>query len=99
MAEDLFGEAPTQASSGPVGPKGGKHYVKPWGYYMPPGTGPAGETCKTCKHITVKGNCAGRYLKCRRSISKWTGGRKSDILANSPACSGWESRDNSTAEP
>lgn len=84
---DLFGEVPPLGPQ--LGPKGGKHYVKPWGYYMPPGTGPAGETCGTCIHITVKGGTAGRYLKCDRSRAKWTAGRKSDILAGSPACSGW----------
>ena len=88
---DLFGEAPDQPAPGSkLGPQGGKHYVKPWGYFAPPGTGPAGETCKTCAHIAVKGGVAGRYLKCGRARARWTGGRKSDILAGSPACSGWE---------
>lgn len=92
MAEDLFGEAPAQRAKG-IGPQGGKHYVKPWGYFMPPGTGPSGETCKTCKHLTGRGGVAGRYLKCERARSKWTHGRKTDILAGSPACSGWEKPD------
>lgn len=30
----------------------GKHYVQPRGYFYHPGTGPQGETCGTCKHIT-----------------------------------------------
>lgn len=93
MAEDLFGEAPKVMARG-------KHYVKPWGYFMPPGTGPAGEKCGTCLHITIRGGVAGRFLKCRRMEAKWTGGRGTDILSGSPACSGWEAqRDNSTAEP
>jgi len=88
--QDLFGDVPAGTPRGPaLGPKGGKHYVKPWGYFMPPGTGPEGETCGSCMHITVKGNTAGRYLKCMRMQLKWTGGRKSDILSRSPACSGW----------
>lgn len=85
---DLFGEAPAQKG---IGPRGGKNYVKPWGYYMPPGTGPTGETCGTCEHIVYRGNTAGHYLECLRAKAKWTHGRKSDILAGSPACSGWES--------
>lgn len=99
MAElDLFGEVPAGTPRGPaLGPKGGKHYVKPWGYYMPPGTGPEGETCKTCKYIGAKGNVAGRYLKCGRMFAKWTGGRKTDILAGSPACSGWEAQPDPTS--
>jgi hypothetical protein len=98
---DLFGEVPAGTPQGHgLGPKGGKHYVKPWGYYMPPGTGPAGETCRTCKYIGAKGNVAGRYLKCGRMFAKWTGGRKTDILAGSPACSGWEPQpDNSSGQP
>lgn len=92
MSIDLFGdEVPMRPPPrSKLGPKGGKHYVKPWGYFAPPGTGPAGETCKTCAHIVARGNVAGRYLKCLRARGKWTGGRKSDILAGSPACSGWE---------
>jgi hypothetical protein len=90
---DLFGDVPAPVTNSKCGPQGGKHYVKPWGYFAPPGTGPAGEKCKTCKHITVKGGVAGRYLKCRRAKHLWTGGRKSDILAGSPACSGWEKPD------
>ncbi len=90
---DLFGEAPQQPGhripGSKLGPKGGKHYVEPRGYYAPPGTGPAGETCKTCAHIVMRGNVTGRYLKCLRARGKWTGGRKSDILAGSPACIGW----------
>jgi hypothetical protein len=94
VSADLFGEAPEQVVSmrgqRALGPKGGKHYVKPWGYFAPPGTGPAGETCKTCEHLVMRGNVAGRYLKCRRAQAKWTSGRKSDVLAGSPACSAWE---------
>ena len=71
-SRDLFGESPQQpskrASGSKLGPKGGKHYVQPWGYYAPPGTGPVGETCKTCAHICVRGFAAGRYLKCLRDV-------------------------------
>lgn len=82
---DLFGaplpvETPT---------KGKRKTAKPWGYFAPPGTGPAGETCSTCRHLYRK-RMAKTYLKCDRSQAKWTGGRASDILARSPACSGWE---------
>ena len=102
-SRDLFGESPQQpskrASGSKLGPKGGKHYVQPWGYYAPPGTGPVGETCKTCAHICVRGFVAGRYLKCLRARGKWTGGRKSDILAGSPACSGWQPSEQHSDNP
>jgi len=61
----------------------------PRGYARPPGTGPAGETCGTCEHHVIK-RMGKNYHKCARSRGKWTGGRKSDILVRSPACSGFE---------
>ena len=95
MILDLFGDdvpTPTAGSTARprVGPQGGKHYVKPWGYFAPPGTGPKGETCQTCRHCVACGHSSHRYLKCLRAQGKWTHGRKTDILARSPACSGWE---------
>lgn len=64
--------------------------TQPNGYAAPPGTGPAGETCKTCKHI-ARIEYAKTYLKCRANAGRWTGGRATDILAGSPACRLWES--------
>ena len=71
-------------------PKRGEHYIEPRGYFRPPGTGPVGESCGTCKHKTYVSGVAGRYIKCALAQFKWTGGRGSDILAGSPACEGWE---------
>jgi len=34
------------------------------GYAAPPGTGPEGETCRTCEFKTKKPGVAGHYLKC-----------------------------------
>lgn len=59
------------------------------GYYAPPGAGPKGETCKTCRHL-VRKSLAKTYLKCGKARAKWTGGHGSDVLARSPACAGWE---------
>lgn len=59
-------------------------------YADTPGTGPAGETCKSCKHIYRK-HMAKTYLKCALTQRWWTGGGGTDIKANSPACSKWES--------
>lgn len=67
----------------------GKHYVRPAGYVMPPGSGPDEKTCKDCKHL-CRIRFANTYLKCGLARSAWTGGRKSDILANSPTCSKFE---------
>lgn len=59
------------------------------GYAYPPGTGPKGETCRTCRHLHRKrmGNV---YLKCSLVRHLWTGGVGTDIRARSPACKKWE---------
>lgn len=64
----------------------GKNYVQPRGYFYHPGTGPAGETCGSCKHC-ASGN---RYSKCALNRARWTHGRATDILVRSPACRHWE---------
>jgi hypothetical protein len=66
--------------------KRGKHYVQPRGYYQPPGTGPAGETCGTCKHIWRDE----RWAKCGLSRGRWTNSRGTDVLVRAPACRRWE---------
>lgn len=73
-------------------PVRGKHYVQPRGYADKPGTGPAGETCGSCKHHIVK-RMAKDYHKCDRTRRLWTGGRRSDILVRAAACSKWEKPD------
>lgn len=60
------------------------------GYAAAPGTGPVGETCKTCRHKTAQGGTAGRYLKCE--LTPYTRGPATDIKAGSPACSMWQPR-------
>lgn len=64
----------------------GKHYIEPRGYFYHPGTGPANETCGTCKHRTG----TKRYSKCLLNRARWTCSRGTDILARSPACKYWE---------
>lgn len=64
----------------------GKHYVQPKGYAAMPGTGPAGESCGTCKNRERWR----RYSKCKLVRGRWTHGRGSDVLAGAPACSRWE---------
>ena len=81
---DLFGAPVTpQTLKG----KGRSGRGKQWGYYAPPGTGPAGETCGSCQHIVrARG---GRYRKCGLARAIWTGGPKTDVLARAPACLKW----------
>jgi hypothetical protein len=56
-----------------------------------PGTGPAGETCKTCAHYVVTKPGAGTYRKCGLMRAHWTSGPGTDIKASYPACKLWES--------
>jgi len=69
-----------------VVPVRGKHYVKANGYAAPPGTGPAGETCGSCEHISH----GRRWAKCDLTRACHTGGRRTDVLTRSPACNKWE---------
>ena len=64
-------------------------FGKPNGYPAMPGTGPEGETCKTCKFKTYK-TMANRYIKCELMRRHWTGGAGTDIKAGSPACRNWK---------
>lgn len=67
------------------------------GYATTPGTGPAGETCKTCKNIVRRHSESGKsFLKC--ALRNWTNGTGTDIRASSPACSGWEAKKPEAAE-
>lgn len=91
---DLFGhDAPESTYQGqrkkPLGPQGGKHYVEPRGYGGIPGTGPEGRQCRHCAHY-CQIQLAKRYPKCALTRATWTGGRATDILARSPACSRFE---------
>lgn len=61
----------------------------PSGHAMKPGTGPAGETCGSCRHL-VRVRFAKTYLKCELARALWTGGRKTDVRARDAACIKWE---------
>lgn len=61
----------------------------PNGYYARPGSGPEGETCKTCKH-KVRLEMAKAWWKCGKARNIWTHSRRTDILLRAPACTGWE---------
>lgn len=60
------------------------------GYAHIPGTGPAGETCKTCAHcVSTSNGGRKRFSKCLLRKATWTHGAGTDILQKSPACSKW----------
>jgi len=86
---DLWG-SPILGDFAPVLAESGKRKAtRPNGYAAPPGSGPAGETCRTCRHYTYV-QCSKRYLKCALMRPRWTNGPGTDIKARAPACSYWE---------
>jgi hypothetical protein len=60
------------------------------GYAAPPGSGPAGETCKTCLHYTHGGSGSRSFPKCALRQATWNHSYGTDILARAPACRKWE---------
>jgi hypothetical protein len=61
------------------------------GHAWTPGSGPEGETCRTCRFISRK-RMGNTYIKCGHpQAPKWTGGPGTDIRAKDPACKKWES--------
>ena len=59
------------------------------GYAADPGTGPAGETCGSCRHIG-RIRLSKTYTKCNLGRANWTHGAGTDIRHKDPACSKWE---------
>ena len=54
----------------------------------PPGSGPAGEFCKGCRHFVRNAQWSKTYFKC--GLIRATKGPGTDIRANLPSCSQWE---------
>lgn len=96
MDQDLFGNPILPASPVNRSPVTGKKRcnTRANGYAARPGTGPQGETCKSCRHKHANEMHSGRvFWKCGLMKHCWTGGRGSDVLMSSPACSRWEKAD------
>lgn len=79
---DLFGQPVTPPRKTPL----------PRGHAAPPGSGPAGETCKSCAHARATGGGNRTYWKCGLARRAWTGGPGSDIRLKDPACRLWEGK-------
>ena len=94
---DLFGN---EVAFDPQGPaltpkerrklKHGRTTTLPRGHAAPPGSGPAGETCKGCAHYVRLQYHDYVHLKCEANRARWTRGPGSDIRAKDPACKLWE---------
>ncbi len=76
---DLFGPAPRQVV---------KSGARVTGYAANPGSGPAGETCKSCDHKQTVRLASKSVLKC--GIGYQSGCSATDIKASAPACRLWE---------
>ena len=87
--KDLFGndidERPEIALTGKA-----KRDETPKGYPAPPGTGPDGETCRTCANaIGTQGRSRRIFWKCLLLKHRWTNSYGTDIRLKSPACRQW----------
>lgn len=87
---DLFGNEITIKFGDDLPPGKKKRNDKPRGSAAPIGSGPAGETCKSCKHSYCN-QYAKRYWKC--DLVKATHGPGSDIRLKWAACSRWEAKE------
>jgi hypothetical protein len=92
---DLFGNEITEAEARvilgrTVTGKKKRKPTRPNGYADLPGTGPPGETCRSCRHIERHQGGTRTYLKCGLMARRHTHGPGSDILAKAPACRRWE---------
>lgn len=86
VTRDIFGNE-VSIKFGDGTPK--KNRDTPRGNASPIGSGPAGETCRTCAHSYCY-ECAKRYWKC--DLVKPTHSPKTDIRLKWAACSQWEKR-------
>ncbi len=83
---DLFG-APMLEGAMPS--LRGRTRAKKTGHAAPIGSGPSGESCKTCRHY-VRFSYGGIWRKCDLMRKSWTHGPGSDIRAKDPACRHWQ---------
>ena len=62
------------------------------GYAAPPGSGPVGETCRSCVNYRSINGGSKTFPKCNLMRDTWTHGYGTDILARAPACREWKDR-------
>lgn len=89
---DLFGQEVEEPR--PRLTKSGKRKrdETPRGYSAPPGTGPAGETCSSCKFF-CRVKFSKTYFKCGLMHRNWSACYATDIRARALACRNWSPPD------
>jgi len=60
-------------------------------YAAIPGTGPAGESCRTCRNSRRRNHGHRAYWKCR--LVRESHGPATDIRLKTPACRRWKSKE------
>lgn len=60
------------------------------GHAAMPGTGPLGETCKTCKWLSGRQGGRKTFYKCALMRHKWSMTPATDIRLSDLACNRWE---------
>lgn len=91
--KDLFGNDINELRDLPKPPREKpKRSETPKGYADRPGTGPEGETCKTCQNAAAVRHNSKVYHKCLLLQGIWTNSYGTDIRLKSPACSRWQAR-------
>lgn len=89
---DLFGQPLTEPLPPLSKQEKRRRAERPKGYARPPGTGPTGETCRTCQHACKIHHHDRHYYKCGILQWRWTNGPGTDIRLKSPACEFWQVR-------
>lgn len=59
---------------------------------------PAGQTCGTCAHCTVRTYSVAHY-KCALMRAQWTKGPGTDLRKKWPACEAWQPGPGAPADP
>lgn len=92
---DLFGELEAAPALSDAERKRRQRRLRerPRGHAMPPGTGPDGETCRSCRHATRVGLATKDVHKCGANRRRWSASVITDIRLRDPACQKWEAKD------
>jgi len=90
--KNLFGDVVTVPDGDDAKATKRKRSNAPKGYPAPKGSGPDGETCRTCENACRVNGGSKYYWKCGLLRHAWTRGLGTDIRLKAPACSHWQAK-------